>query len=216
MPPKNAVKKYKPRSIYHVYNRGAGKQNIFKDEEDYKTLLGYFKFYLTPIDLQGSSLKVAPSRVLKNHALKIELIAYCLMSNHFHLILYQEEIDSINSFLRSVATKYAMYFNRKYKRTGHLFEGIYKAVLMKTEEQLLHLSKYIHRNPLEILPTGMILEGYKYSSYGNYLKQFTQTWVKSEKVMSVFNRVDHEYSSYKEFVEKNEEIIKLKEVLLDY
>jgi hypothetical protein len=138
------------------------------------------------------------------------------MSNHFHLILYQEEIDSINSFLRSVATKYAMYFNRKYKRTGHLFEGIYKAVLMKTEEQLLHLSKYIHRNPLEILPTGMILEGYKYSSYGNYLKQFTQTWVKPEKVMSVFNRVDHEYSSYKEFVEKNEEIIKFKEVLLDY
>ena len=118
--------------------------------------------------------------------------------------------------MRSVATKYAMYFNRKYKRTGHLFEGIYKAVLMKTEEQLLHLSKYIHRNPLEILPTGMILEGYKYSSYGNYLKQFTQTWVKPEKVMSVFNRVDHEYSSYKEFVEKNEEIIKFKEVLLDY
>lgn len=216
MPAKNAVKKYKPKSVYHVYNRGAGKQNIFKDEEDYKTLLGYLKFYLTPINLQGSSLKVAPSRVLKNHALEIDLLAYCLMPNHYHFLIYQEKVDSINHFMRSVATKYSMYFNLKYRRTGHLFEGIYKAVLMETEEQLLYLSKYIHRNPLELLPTGMILEGYKYSSYGNYLGLFNQTWIKTKNVFEIFNR-DYAGRSYKNYVEKDEEESEVyKKTLLDY
>jgi len=216
MPAKNAVKKYKPRSVYHVYNRGVGKQNIFKDEEDYKTLLGYLKFYLTPIDLQGSSLKVSPSRVLKNHSLNIELISYCLMPNHYHFLIYQEEVDSINYFMRSVATKYSMYFNQKYKRTGHLFEGIYKAVLSETEDQLLYLTKYIHRNPLDLLPTGMILEGYKYSSYGNYLGLFSQVWVKTSKAFDIFNRVFSD-NSYKRFVEDDDENFNVyKEVLLDY
>ncbi len=215
MPAKNAVKKYKPKSIYHVYNRGAGKQKIFLNNEDYKTFLGYLKFYLTPLDLQGSSLKVAPSRVLRNHAEEVDLLAYCLMPNHFHLMLYQEEIDSINYFLRSIATKYSMYFNQKYKRTGHLFEGIYKAVLTESEEQLLYLSKYIHRNPLDLLPTGMILEGYKYSSYGNYLKLFSQSWIKTQRVLKLLSKLPS-VNSYKEFVEENEEIKGIEEALLDY
>ena len=124
MPAKNAVKTYKPKSIYHVYNRGASKQNIFLDEEDYRTFLGYLKYYLTPFNLQGSSLKVSPSRISRNHSEEIELLAYCLMPNHFHLLLNQEKVDSINYFLRSLATKYSMYFNQKNERTGHLFEGI--------------------------------------------------------------------------------------------
>ena len=117
-------------------------------------------------------------------------------ANHFHLLLYQREVDSINYFMRSLATKYAMYFNQKYKRVGHLFESIYKAVEIETDEQLVNLSKYIHRNPAELLSAGMILEGYKYSSYGNYLRLFSQTWVKPNKILSLIKG-----KSYKKFVE---------------
>ena len=120
---------------------------------------------------------MAPSRLSKNHAEEIDLLAYCLMPNHFHLLVYQEKINSMNHFLRSVATKYAMFFNRKYDRTGHLFEGIYKAVLVETEEQLIYLSKYIHRNPVELLPTGMILEGVYYQ----------RKWLKARLASATFN-----------------------------
>ena len=204
MPRKHSIKIFKEKSYYHVYNRGVAKQKIYRDEEDYKKFIGYLKFYLTPVDLQGRSLKVKekvpPSRISKNHAGLIKLHCYCLMPNHFHLLLYQEEVDSMNYFMRSVGTKYAMYFNRKYKRTGPLFESRYKGIRVETENQLVYLSKYIHRNPIEILPTGTFLEGYKYSSYGNYLGLFRQNWVKTKKVLGLFQG-----KSYKKLVETEDD-----------
>ncbi len=76
MPAKNALKTYKKSSYYHIYNRGVAKTNIYKSEKDYKVFLDYLKIYLTPINLQGESLKVAPSRELKNYYDYVKLIAY--------------------------------------------------------------------------------------------------------------------------------------------
>ncbi|MFC1627395.1 transposase [Patescibacteria group bacterium] len=212
MPGKNIVKKYKPSTYYHVYNRGVAKQKIYLDEDDYKKFIGYLKLYLTYFNLQGSTLKVPPSRMLKNHTDEVKLISYCLMPNHFHLLLFQENIDSINYFMRSLGTKYAMHFNRRYKRVGPLFQGTYKAVEIETENQLIYLSRYIHRNPIDILPTGINLEGYKYSSYGNYLGLFEQSWVKPDNILDYFKR-----SSYKEFVEELDEkdVLVVKNLMFD-
>ncbi len=102
--------------------------------------------------------------------------------------------------MRSLGTKYAVYFNRKYKRVGPLFQGNYKAVKVDTEDQLIYLTKYIHKNPINILPTGLDLVGYKYSSYQNYLGLFKQSWVKPEKILEFFTQEGN--SSYKEFVEE--------------
>lgn len=203
MPGKNVLKNYKPNSYYHVYNRGVAKQNIFRDVDDYKKFLSYLKLYLTQSDLQGSSLKemkVAPSRRLKNYFGKVRLHAYCLMPNHYHMLFYQTEIDGINYFMRSFATKYSMYFNRKYNRVGPLYENIFKAVEVESENQLIYLSKYIHRNPVDILPSRMFLEGYKYSSYPNYLRRFFQSWVEINEILSYFTK-----QSYKKFVEEEDE-----------
>ena len=196
MPRKNVVKEYREKSFYHVYNRGVAKQKIFGDVDDYKKFLGLLKFYLS---LQGPTLqvKVAPSKVLKNHSENVSLHSYCLMPNHFHILLYQEKIDSMNFFMRSLATKYVMYFNQRYKRTGPLFESNYKAVRVETDDQLIYLTKYIHRNPIDILPAGMDPVGYKYSSYRNYLRLFKQEWVKINEVLKFFKD-----KSYKEFVEE--------------
>lgn len=212
MPSKNIIKEYKENTYYHIYNRGVDKRTIFLDKNDYKKFLGYLKFYLSPIDLQGQTLKVSPSRALKNYTENINLLAYCLMPNHFHLLIHQTDALAIAGFMQSLCTKYSISFNKKSKRLGPLFQGRYRAVEVTSEEQLIYLTKYIHRNPIDILPSRTDLEGYKYSSYGNYLKRFSQAWIKTEDILEYFKN-----SSYKEFVEESEDkdILLLKEVAID-
>ncbi|MBU2052140.1 transposase [Patescibacteria group bacterium] len=216
MPAKNALKTYNENSYYHLYNRGVNKGLIFLDDQDYKTFLSYLKFYLSPVNLRGESLKLPPTRQLKNYHDKIRLLAYCLIPNHFHLIVWQKSFDGINFFMRSLATKYVRYFNSKYKRIGPVFQGVYKAVLVEGEEQLIYLSKYIHQNPIEILPTGFHLEGYKYSSYGNYLKNFNQVWIDTDDILSQFSEVNQK-NSYQNFVEELDErdIPKIKDLIIE-
>ncbi|MDP4030953.1 MAG: transposase [Patescibacteria group bacterium] len=204
MPAKNALKTYNENSYYHLYNRGVNKGLIFLDDQDYKTFLSYLKFYLSPVNLRGESLKLPPTRQLKNYHDKIRLLAYCLIPNHFHLIVWQKSFDGINFFMRSLATKYVRYFNSKYKRIGPVFQGVYKAVLVEGEEQLIYLSKYIHRNPLEILPTRTLLVDYKYSSYGNYLGMFNQAWIYKDDILGLFSQTDPR-NSYEAFVAKTDE-----------
>lgn len=217
MPAKNSLKEYSPDSYYHVYNRGVAKQNIFLDDQDYKTFLSYFKLYLTLPDLQGQSLQVSPSKKLKNYSQELKLLAYCLMPNHFHLFVFQKETNSMANFLRSLATKYSMYFNRKYKRVGHVFQGRYKAVMVTNESQFIYLSKYIHRNPLNTLPAGTVLAGYKYSSYPNYLGRFHQDWVDMNDILSYFSK-QRQAESYRKFVEEIDErdLLMIKDQLLDF
>ena len=216
MPSKNIVKEFVPEAYYHIYNRGVAKQKIFLDDQDYKTFLSYLKLYLTLSSLQGPTLKVAPSRILKNYFDQIKLLAYCLMPNHFHLFVWQKDANEITNFMRSLITKYAIYFNKKYKRVGPVFQGNYKAVIVKTENQFIYLSKYIHRNPLP-LPTRLDLVGYKYSSYGNYLGKFSQAWVDKSEILSYFSKLNPE-ESYQKFVEEIDErdLILIKDEMLDF
>jgi len=216
MPSKNIVKEFVPEAYYHIYNRGVAKQKIFLDDQDYKTFLSYLKLYLTLSSLQGPTLKVAPSRILKNYFDQIKLLAYCLMPNHFHLFVWQKDANEITNFMRSLITKYAIYFNKKYKRVGPVFQGNYKAVIVKTENQFIYLSKYIHRNPLP-LPTRLDLVGYKYSSYGNYLGKFSQAWVDKSEILSYFSKLNQE-ESYQQFVEEIDErdLLIIKDSMLDF
>ncbi|MBU2052246.1 transposase [Patescibacteria group bacterium] len=216
MPAKNSLKEYSPDSYYHVYNRGVAKQNIFLDEQDYKIFLSYFKLYLTPPDLQGQSLKVAASRKLKNYFGELRLLVYCLMPNHFHLLIFQKEADSMTNFLRSLATKYSMYFNRKYRRVGHVFQGRYKAVKVANENQFIYLSKYIHRNPLDIITSGSDLEVYRYSSYINYLGLINQQWLNTSNILNYFSKTNPKMT-YKNFVKETDErdLLTIKNLVLD-
>ena len=216
MPAKNVIKEYHENSYYHLYNRGVAKQPIFLDAQDYKMFLYYLKIYLSQPDLQGETLKVPPTRKLKNFYERLKLLAYCLMPNHFHLLLYQKEAEGINLFMRSLATIYAIYFNHRYKRVGTIFQGAYKAVLVESEPQLIYLTKYIHRNPLEIVSTRSLLIEYKYSSYGNYLGLFNQNWLQPNDILGLFSKSKLE-NSYKIFVEETDErdLPTIKNVILE-
>ena len=162
MPARNSVKQYVENSYYHLYNRGVEKRQIFQDSQDRSVLLNYLKEYLLPKDGKVLLDKLSEpdlsskgrDRIVKllrlnNFSREITLLAYCLMPNHFHFFIKQESADSIDKFMNSLCTRYTMYFNRKYKRVGPLFQGVYKAVLVKSEEQFLYLSSYIHKQALQ-------------------------------------------------------------------
>lgn len=207
MPGKNTIKTYVPNSYYHIYNRGVEKRIIFEDDQDYKVFLKYLKASLSPptdqesLTVQGDSFKGVP-RQPKNYSEEIEMVAYCLMPNHFHFLVKQKADSSMQGFMRSLATRYSMYFNKRYERVGKLFQGPYKAVLVTEDQYLLHLSKYIHTNPAELFDK---LES-AYSSYAEYLGKRNTPWIKPDDILSYFdNAVIKEIkkiNSYKQFVEE--------------
>jgi len=211
MPARNIVKTYVAGGYYHIYNRGIEKRIIFEDEMDYKTFLRYLKEALSPppnpnknkviVTLKGGTFKGLPKPV-KNFNGAISLIAYCLMPNHFHLLVEQTEERDIKKFMQSVITRYSMYFNKKYTRVGKLFQGHYKAVLIVDENYLLHLSRYIHLNPSEYTRN---LEA-AYSSYGEYLGKRNTSWINPEVILSFFENANKDFmkgiNTYIDFVEK--------------
>ncbi|MFH2085520.1 MAG: transposase [bacterium] len=225
MPAKNSVKEYESGGYYHIYNRGVEKRTIFLDESDYKNFLGILKMYLVESGLQGQTLQadgttksMAPTKIPNNFAQEIELICYCLMPNHFHLMLKQNGNRCMASFLQTIMTKYVLYFNKKYKRQGGLFQGRYKAVQIKNENQFTYVTKYIHRNPIDLLPVRSDLAGlleYKYSSYGNYMGLFKQSWVKTEDVLRYFSKTNPK-NSYQSFVEETGDISRVYKEMIDF
>lgn len=210
MPARNVVKQYLKNGFYHIYNRGVEKRKIFQSEQDYKVFLSYLKEYLEPKNKTElrKLLKNAPWRekdkiikrlLINNFSEKIELLAYCLMPNHFHLLIKQRVTRGIEVFMKSLGTRYVMYFNRQHNRVGGLFQSNYKAVLVKTDEQLLHLSRYVHQNPAFLSYKGPTLLEYPYSSLGGYLGKWEAKWLKPQGILQSFSKTKKGFS-YKNFV----------------
>ena len=213
MPAKNRVKIYVEGGYYHIYNRGVDKRDIFLDEQDYGVFLSYLKEYLLPKDEVGLRGKLSDPNVsynekekilkqlrLNNFAGEITLLAYCLMPNHFHFFIKQKSADSIDKFMQSLATRYTMYFNKKHKRLGFLYQDTYKAVFVTSEPQFIYLSKYIHKQALAT--KGPTLRGWdekQPSSFGEYIGQRKTEWVAPEDVLFYFSKSNSKLS-YKSFV----------------
>lgn len=206
MPAKHSVKVFIPGRFYHVYNRGVAKGEIFLDERDYLVFLRFLKEYLLPEDhddlriLQG----INPRRIPMNCCGMVELHTFCLMPNHFHLLIKLLTVEGMTRFMKALGTNYAMTFNQRYERVGPLFQGVYKSVMIETEAQLLHLSRYIHRNPRKLLARDQPLQGYSYSSYLNYLGMVRQDWLKTEEILGYF-AAKNPRGDYERFVNEVEE-----------
>ncbi len=218
MPAKNVIKTYVKDGFYHIYNRGVEKRTVFESVQDYKVFLKYLSEYLSPVEdkknkrksftLQGLTFQGLPHQP-KNYFDKIELVAFCLMPNHFHLLIKQLDEYSMKNFMNSLTTRYTMYFNKKYDRVGSLFQGVYKAVLVNNNDYLIHLSRYIHLNPYEL--TKDLASAY--SSYADYLEIRRTHWLKPNFILDQFNnKVGIEFkkiNTYKNFVEKYKQEDKL-------
>lgn len=118
-----------PGAVYHMMERGIRRKEIYKDDMDYQVFMAIMKYAM---EKTGCTLH-----------------AYCMMTNHFHLLLETGEQEP-GKFMKHLASSYAIYFNRKYSYTGHLFEARYKACLVKNDAYFLQTSRYIHLNPVEI------------------------------------------------------------------
>jgi REP-associated tyrosine transposase len=182
MPSKYYHRNFKPQYYYHIYNRGAYKHQVFKDTQDYEVfseILTYYLKYPTAKHFSYKNLVNKPYIKVPNlYVDSVRLVAYCLMSNHFHFILKQmpsaTNQTNITNLMRRLSIAYAMYFQYKYKHTGSLFESKYKNVIVDSSEQLLHLSRYIHQHQTP------------YSSKSAYLKQTElMDWLYPEYILKL-------------------------------
>ncbi|MBU1071259.1 transposase [Patescibacteria group bacterium] len=207
MPAKNRLKEYVEGGVYHVYNRGVLKQDIFLDDHDYCAFLSLLKYYLSPVlptshnrehPFQKSGyVKLIRPRPLANINKEVELLCYCLMPNHFHLLLRQITVDGMQKLMRRISTTYAMGFNKRYKKSGYVFQGRYKAALIDMDEYLLHVSRYIHLNPVKLELTRTVpVSEYPYSSYAYYLRKKSARWLKPELILDHFK-----HQSYRSFID---------------
>lgn len=179
MPVRNIVKQFQANGYYHVYNRGAAQRKIFREPDDYTYFLKLFNRHLSQAPFVNSLGYEYPW--YKN---TISLNAFCLMPNHFHLLVYQIEPRSMINLQRSICTAYSMYFNRKYKLKGHVFEGAYKAVLINDESYLLHVTRYIHMNPRDF-------QSWQYSSLKYYLNNSSPSWVQIVQIKNLYGSTDY-------------------------
>lgn len=231
MAAKNSRKVYVEKGYYHIYNRGVEKRDIFLDSQDYGVFLSYLKEYLSPKDEKALFAKLGDSNIssrerdkilkllrLNNFHNEVFLLAFCLIPNHFHLLIKQSGAFSIDKFMNSLALRYVIYFNKKYRRTGGLFQDVYKAVYIETDEQLLHLTRYIHQNPLSKnkLRQKRILADFlsQPSSYSEYLGQRKTNWITTEEVLGYFSKANPKLS-YQSFVEQSEDISLIYNLLIE-
>lgn len=194
MSSKKSYKTEKGQGFFHVYNRGILSNIIFNDKEDYESFTNFLNSYLGPPEdrqklhkktfkVRGRLFKGIPHQP-KNYFNKVELLAYRLTTGNFDLLVREVEAGSLENFVRSLCTRYAIYFNKKYKRTGALFEGPYKSVSIKSQQDLSNLTRYFHFDS-------------EFSSYREYLGKRNSPWIKSELILAYFKN-----NNYKDFVEK--------------
>ncbi|MBP9667712.1 transposase [Candidatus Saccharibacteria bacterium] len=195
MPHKNVIRHFESGATYHCYNRGVEKRIIFNDEQDYGVFLQRLKLMLADPEIISEDY---PERQrLKSYYGDIELLSYCLMPNHFHLLLSQKTDHAIPEMMQTLSTSYTMYFNARNDRVGSLFQGRYKASRVDSDAYALHISRYIHLNPYD-LPGGF--ERYLYSSMRYLAEPSTcPEWLNVEKVLE--NHYDS-YEKYRQFVEE--------------
>jgi putative transposase len=202
MPGRNIYKDYVAESYYHVYNKGIDNQIIFKDSSDYAVFLSLLKRYLG-----NESAKNSVGVEYANFADQVEVLAFCLMPNHFHLLIYQSSAEGMKLLLKSVSVAYGMYFNKKYKRRGPVFQQRYRAVMIDKDDYLLHISRYIHINPDNYLV-------WEWSSLPYYLGKFNADWLRPKKILELFE--GDNYSEFiKDYEKRRDELKSLKTILAD-
>lgn len=177
--------------VYHVFNRGVEKRNVFTDKRGYSRFLETIQYYqqIYP-QVRFSKADKDKKENLSDKKL-VEIIAYCLMPNHFHFLLRQVSDNGISTFVRRLINSYTRYFNTKNERVGSLFQGPFKAVRMESDEQLLHVTRYIHLNPL----AGYLvknLRNFEWSSYLGYIGLEDNKLCKREEVGQLISLRDYE------------------------
>ncbi len=191
--------------IYHVYNRGINRQPTFTNKREYRRATQTLKFYrfakpplrLSKFLLLEQRRQDEITQAIELGVKAVEIFAFCLMPNHFHFLLKQLTDGGIARFIGNFQNSYTRYFNTLHKKDGSLFLDQFKALRIETDEQLIHLSRYIHLNPYTgfVVKTFDELELYPSSSFNHYINGGSDT-VSSDFILGFFKNLE----GYKQFV----------------
>lgn len=193
-------------NYYHIYNRGVDRRDIFMDDHDRRRFLESFT-------VLNNARRPANIRLNQVH-LPVEpyvlLTSYCLMPNHFHLVLRQSTNAGISEFMQRWLNSYTKYFNHRHGRKGRLFESVYQSVPIENDAQLLHATRYVHMNPLSIIEPGWkdfgirkteaaisYIREYQWSSYRRYIGRSASKIVTDHSVLHTMAP-----NEYQQFVEE--------------
>jgi REP element-mobilizing transposase RayT len=202
--------------VYHIYNRGNNKQEIFHDKEDYFRFMSLMFACNSLNNFKSDSLNKnqTPYSFERGNTI-VSIGAYCLMFNHFHILIKQKTENGISKFMQKLCTSYSMYYNKKYQRTGSLFEGKFKSKISDSDRYLKYLFSYIYLNPIKNIDSNwkekniiykkdikFFLKNYEYSSFMDFFNKrihfmileqkafpeyFANTKVLEDEVFSWFN-----------------------------
>ena len=176
-------KAFVSEEYYHIYNRGNSKQKIVHDKEDHYRFISLLYACNSENNFRIYALnKIESPYDFKRDLELVSIGAYCLMPNHFHILITQTEKGDISKFMQKLSTAYVMYYNKKYKRTGGLFEGKFKAEHVDEDRYLKYLFSYIHLNSIKLIDKDWkekgihnkrraidFLNKYQYSSFLDFL-----------------------------------------------
>lgn len=176
-------RRFDPEYYYHIYNCGVERRNLFTSRRDYQRFLGTMQFYvhnqtISYMQFQELSQASKTSYFQLNpkglETMRVKIIAYCLMPNHFHLLLKPTNQTGITKFISDITNSHTRYFNVKNKRIGRFVQGTFKSKEISGDSSLLQVSRYIHLNPVFSSKTnaeGQLKrpEDYPYSSYAEWL-----------------------------------------------
>lgn len=203
-----------PEQIYHVFNRSIACEPIFfyvRDRERFINITSFYRFSSPNLRfsyynrLSIADKKDFMEKLRKNGEKLISIYAFCLMPNHFHFLLKELKKDGVRKFASNLQNSYAKYFNTKRKRQGSLFQEMFKAVRVETDEQFIHVARYIHLNPYSsfVIENISDLYYYQWSSLADYLGNNSQNFLEKdflygfysskEKFISfTFNQADYQ------------------------
>jgi putative transposase len=195
-----------PGEYYHIFNRGNHKQEIFLDDKDRTRFLFMILHFQSPTTFDHLPNFISNytrhsvfniSTKLKQKVINdryVHLVNFTLMPNHFHLTLYELKENGITTYMQRILNGYTKYFNTKHGKSGHLFQGPYRAVHVASNTQLLHLSAYIHRNPTDLRKWHKKIDSYPWSSYQDYINE--NRW--ADLLQS--NIITEQFTSKKEYM----------------
>lgn len=213
--------------IYHIVLRGVAGSRIFRGIDDYyRAIFSLYEFNTSkPIEIreqrrQRQIVKSAGKETIDNRKFLVEILAFCFMPNHIHLLLRQLEDKGISNFMRKLGAGYGLYFNKKHDRQGHLFQGRFRAVHIENDEQLKAAFNYISTNPVSLIDASwkgkgtwypkkaiVFLENYKWSSYLDYIgiKNFSSV-TERKFILEIMDGTDGCRDSVEDWIRRKREI----------
>jgi putative transposase len=211
---------------YHIFNRGIDHRPTFTDKREYHRALqglAFYQFSSPPVKLSlflslpEERKEKIMDQLIHQGKKSIRILAFCFMPNHFHFLVFQETENGISKFMSNFQNSFTRYFNTKHERIGPLFLDQFKAVRIETDDQLLHVSRYIHLNPYSsaVIKNLKVLENYPWSSLNEYINLLQKEICEKETILSFFRNK----KAYQEFVfdqaDYQKELEKIKHLALE-